>query len=311
MRQMLGRGLMRAVSIQIQTVLYGMDQASLNRSLESIANAVRVNREGVGTVGDVTVVHGDASPSRTFDDGAVRDIKERFGAWFGYEYRYFNENTGTARGHNRMFEGCASDYVVVQNPDVQYCPRFFERMLEPFGRTDVQVGLVEARQAPIEHPKEYDPKTKVTPWSTSACIMVPSAVMREVQGFDAETFFLYCDDVDFSWRVRLTGRSLVYQPLAPVYHPKYLTSHGRWQSTDAEVYYSALARLLMLYKWSYTARCEKLLAEYKRGAGETEQKAAREFEQRRASGRLPLQLDPAHRVADINETGYAHLRFTI
>ena len=103
----------------------------------------------------------------------------------------------------------------------------------------------------------------------------------------------------------------MYQPLAPVYHPKYLTSHGHWQSTDAEVYYSALARLLMLYKWSYTARCEKLLAEYKRGAGETEQKAAREFEQRRASGRLPLQLDPAHRVADINETGYAHLRFTI
>ena len=181
-------------------------------------------------MGDVTVVHGDASPSRTFDDGAVRDIKERFGAWFGYEYRYFNENTGTARGHNRMFESCTSDYVVVQNPDVQYCPRFFERMLEPFGRTDVQVGLVEARQAPIEHPKEYDPKTKVTPWSTSACIMVPSAVMREVQGFDAETFFLYCDDVDFSWRVRLTGRSLVYQPLAPVYHPKYLTSHGHWQS---------------------------------------------------------------------------------
>jgi len=27
----------------------------------------------------------------------------------------------------------------------------------------------------------------------------------ELQGFDADTFFLYCDDVDLSWRVRLAA----------------------------------------------------------------------------------------------------------
>lgn len=302
---------MQGSSVQIQTVVYKVDHASIFRSLDSIANAIRVDREGPALLSRVKVVHGDSSPEQTFTDDEVAAIRERYGAWFSYEYRFFNENTGTARGHNAMFEGCDADYVVVQNPDIQYAPRFFERMLEPFSRTDVRAGLVEARQVPIEHPKAYDPKTFETSWSTSACIMVPSEVFREVNGFDAETFFLYCDDVDFSWRIRLTGRSLIYQPLAPVYHPKYLSNRGHWQGTVAEVYYSAVALLYMTHKWSYNARCEKLLRKYQASEDETYGRAAREFLERRAQGKLPAQLDPGHKVADINNEGYASTRFTM
>lgn len=302
---------MQGASVQIQTVVYKMDRASLYRSLDSIKNAVRVDRERAGAVGRVNVVHGDASPEAVLTPEEVASIRERYAPWFSYEYAFFDENTGTARGHNRMFERCEADYVVVQNPDIQYAPRFFERMLAPFSRTDVRAGLVEARQVPIEHPKEYDLATKETPWSTSACIMVPAPVFREVGGFDADTFFLYCDDVDFSWRIRLAGYSLIYQPLAPVYHPKYLTSHGHWQATTAEEYYSALALLLMTHKWSYGKRCEKLLEMYKNSEDEVYGRAAREFLDRQASGRLPAPLDPGHKVADINDAGYATVRFNM
>lgn len=302
---------MQAASVQVQTVVYGMDRDSLCRSLDSIANAVRVNREGPHSLGAVTVVHGDASPVPTFSDEEVRALQEAYRPWFTYVYAFFDENTGTSRGHNRMFESCTSDYVAVQNPDIQYSPRFFERMLEPFGRTDVRVGLVEARQTPIEHPKTYDPVTKLTDWSTGACMMVPSEVFGEVGGFDAESFFLYCDDVDLSWRIRLSGRSLVYQPLAPVYHPKYLDNGGHWQPTDAEVYYSALARLLMLHKWSYPAQCQRALEAYARDADPVIHRVVAEFEERKQTGRLPQPVDPHHRVADINSEGYAHMRFTV
>lgn len=302
---------MQGVSVQIQTVIYGMDRNSLRRSLDSIANAVRVSRVQGNTLGPITVVHGDASPARALSEEEVRGFQETYGPWFDYTYLFFGENTGTARGHNRMFEDCRSDYVVVQNPDVQYAPRFFERMLEPFERTDIRVGLVEARQTPIEHPKDYDPVTKTTNWSTSACIMVPSSVFREVGGFDADTFFLYCDDVDFSWRIRLSGYALVYQPLAPVYHPKYLDNEGHWQSTDAEVYYSALARLLMLHKWSYESQCRQLLDAYAQNSDPVVQRVVKEYRDRQASGRLPEPIDSNHRIGDISNEGYGPVRFTV
>lgn len=304
---------MNGVSIQIQTVLYKMDHESIFRALDTVANAVRVNRAHAECpqVNRVTVVHGDASPEPTFTPEQVADIQERFSDSFSYVYHFFNENTGTSRGHNIMFNECNSDYLIVQNPDIQYAPRFFERMLAPFMERDKKIGLVEARQVPIEHPKYYDEETNETPWSTGACFMVPSSVYREVGGFDAELFFMYCDDVDLSWRIRLAGYRLIYQPLAPVYHPKYLSNSGGWQSTDAEAYYSREAMLFMCYKWSYDRRLETLLKDFQTSHDEISERAAQSFIERRNAGTLPAQLDPEHRVADINAGGYATQRFFI
>ena len=302
---------MHGATIQIQTVLYKMDHASLFRALDTVENSLRVNRSTVNNVAGVKVVHGDASPEPTFTPEEVASIKERYAASFEYEYRFFNENTGTSRGHNLMFEGCTADYLIVQNPDIQYAPRFFERMLEPFSRTDLNVGLVEARQVPIEHPKTYDPVTKETPWSTGACFMARASVYREVGGFDAPSFFMYCDDVDLSWRIRLAGYSLVYQPLAPVYHAKNLSNHGHWRATNAEAYYGAEALLLMAHKWSFDKRCERLVRMYLSSKDEVYERAARAFLERKEAGNLPAQLDPDHKVADINDDGYATVRFNM
>ncbi len=302
---------MPGASVQIQTVLYNMDKPSLFRALDSLENAVRFDRAGAGLAGDVVMVHGDASARPTFAPEEVAAIQERYAGSFAYVYRFFNENTGTSRGHNAMFESCACDYVVVQNPDIQYAPAFLTRMIEPFSRTDLEVGLVEARQTPIEHPKTYDAQTMETPWSTGACFMARSDVFRRVGGFDAASFFLYCDDVDLSWRIRLAGYHLVYQPLAPVFHPKPLTVHGNWKPTSAEVFYSAEAMLLMCHKWSYEKRCQALLKSYLSSGDEDEARAARSYLDREAAGTLPEPLDPGHTVADINEKGYSTVRYTV
>ena len=72
--------------------------------------------------------------------------------------------------------------------------------------------MTEARQTPVEHHKEYDPQTGVTSWAATALAMIPYAVFQEVGGFDEKTFFMYCDDVDFSWMVREAGYQIIYGP---------------------------------------------------------------------------------------------------
>jgi N-acetylglucosaminyl-diphospho-decaprenol L-rhamnosyltransferase len=67
-------------------------------------------------------------------------------------------------------------------------------------------GLYECRQFPVEHPKTYHPKTGVTNWVSGCCVLIPTEIFLALKGFDP-VYFLYCEDVDFSWRARKQGYS--------------------------------------------------------------------------------------------------------
>ena len=62
-------------------------------------------------------------------------------------------------------------------------------------------------------------------------------LFERLEGFDADTFFLYCDDVDFSWRVRLAGYKVVHRSSAVVFHDKRVDHQGGLISGAAERYY--------------------------------------------------------------------------
>lgn len=53
---------------------------------------------------------------------------------------------------------------------------------------------------------------------TAACLLMRSAVFREVGGFDAEHFPVAYNDLDLCLKVRRTGRQLVYTPHATLFH---------------------------------------------------------------------------------------------
>jgi GT2 family glycosyltransferase len=242
----------------------------------------------------------------------VRDIRERHGGAFWIEYDFFEGNLGSARGHNRLAEANAADMILVQNPDVVVSPRLFEVMLAEFARPGT--GMVEAKQLPIEHPKDYDVRTGETCWATTACAMIPAPLFRQLEGFDAESFFLYCDDVDFSWRARLAGFKVIYQPAAVVFHDKRLSDDGGWLPSSAEEYYSAEAALLMAYKWSRQDLTERFLKTFRRdgAAGAAHLlRAVAEFERRKEQGTLPRQLDPQHRIGQFVDGMYAEHRFSL
>jgi GT2 family glycosyltransferase len=55
-------------------------------------------------------------------------------------------------------------------------------------------------------------------YCSGACLAVPSALFREVGGFDASYTPAYYEDVDLAFSVRAAGRSVYYQPFATVVH---------------------------------------------------------------------------------------------
>ncbi len=294
-------------TLQVQSVIYNNEKKSLYKALKAIRNAVLVNKKYNKKLESVVVCYGDASPKPIFSEDEVRELKLKMQDAFELKYIYFNENTGSAKGHNMMGEHCKCEYMLIMNPDVILSPNIFEEMFLPF-EIDEEVGMVEARQTPIEHSKEYHLITGETEWATTACALFPKRLFDKVGKFDNETFFLYCDDVDFSWKIRLEGYKIIYQPKAVCFHAKKVSLDGKWQPTEAEKYYSAESAVFMAYKWSHNDRVKYLLDLFSKG-GDIEKRVVEEFSRRKENNMLPKQLDPEHKVARFVGDYFADHRF--
>ena len=289
----------REITIQGQTVLYKNGKEAPIRTLRTMAAAVQYARKK-GIMIRLNYVWGDASPKPIFKDKEIEELNQELAGDVALSYRFFNKNTGTSWGHNRMAEGCETDYLWITNPDIIPQLDFFVEILEPFLQDgDRKIGIVEGRQTPIENRKEYDIITGETSWGTGACTLFRTEAYLGVNGYDEECFFMYCDDVDISWRVRLKGYKILYRPSAVIFHDKRLSFEGHYIPTEAEVYYSLEARLLMAWKWSFDRLLNDLMQEYRKIGTKHYLRALADFDRRKKEGRLPEQLDPAHRVGDM------------
>ena len=299
----------KKTTLRVQSVIYQNERESILKAIAHLANAVRVEHQKGRLLENVTLVYGDASPVPIFTDTEIEQIQSKYKEWIHFQYRVFGFNTGSAKGHNLLAEDCKEEYMMIMNPDVIMSPRTLIELLTPF--KDEKVGMTEARQSPIEHQKEYDIQTKETEWATTACAVFPTRIFRELNGFDSDTFFLYCDDLDFSWRLRLLGYKIIYQPLAPVYHAKRLSAKGAWKPGKAERYYSAEAALLIAHKWSNPAHEALLLRIYTESADEEQRKAAEKFRKMEKEGKLPEPLDPEHKIARFVDFYYTENRYIL
>jgi GT2 family glycosyltransferase len=294
-------------SIRVQSILYHLPLENIIRSLEFL-DAAAFNAGRATAAHQIAVAYGDCSSTPILDEKAVTQLRGRFSNLIEISYAYFGANLGSARGHNTLLsKSKRDDLVMILNPDVLVSPTLFDEMLNALSRPGV--GLVEARQLPIEHPKHYDPDTGETGWASTACALAPKKLFDELGGFDADSFFLYGDDVDFSWRMRLAGHRIVHECNAVVFHDKRLSQQGGWISTTAERYYSAEAALLLSHKYSRPDLTEEYLHAFSTSGDENLKKAYAAFELRRKTGRLPTPIDPDHRVAEFVEGAYAPHRF--
>jgi len=180
-------------------------------------------------------------------------------------------NIGFARATNRILdaakrEGC--DVLILANPDGAFHYGCLKHLLNAHGIWPNDI--LEARQFPEEHPKYCDPDSGLTNWSSGACMLIPLSCYEKVGGMD-ERFFLYMEDVDFSWRARSAGFDVRVVPKA-------LFSHdvvGREE--DPIVVRHLLESQLKFYeKWHGPRRYIKRLR-VKLGAARTDYKSAEEI----------------------------------
>ncbi len=295
-------------SLRIQSVLFHQSPQELERLVRSLVNTIRRTRAEC-ELGRASLHLGDCSPVAVLADEQLASLDAAAGeVGLDIEYRHFAQNLGHAGGQNRLLEGADEDLVLFVNPDAYTSPDLLLQLSLPLGNP--RGGIIESRQIPLEHPKGFDSMTGATSWACMAGALVTRAAIDAVRAFDSESFFLYCDDVDFSWRVKLAGLDVVHQPTALIFHDKRLDTEGRIVVSDAEVYYAAEAAMMLAWKYSREDLAATWSAQFTSSALPLERQAADSFKHRQEQGSLPPQLDGERRVAQFHGTDFALHRFS-
>ena len=283
-------------TLAVQIVVFNNRFDLLLRLVDSVGAATAVAREA-GILRSVELLVGDSSPTTCFSASQQNELVERAQSCglAHASYNFFGANLGSGGGSNRLAGLADTDLILVLNPDTYLRPDTILELCNAM--SDETVGAVDARQVPIEHPKEFDATTGDTSWVSGACMMIRRSVFKLIDGFDAEHFPMYCDDVDFSWRVRLAGFRTVHAPRASVAHAKSLQHGVHVKAGSHEVYLSELARLLMIHKWGSLDLRDDTAAFLRATRNPDAQRAVEEFTRRLGSGNLPERVSDAGLVA--------------
>ncbi|MDH5421880.1 MAG: glycosyltransferase family 2 protein [Acidimicrobiia bacterium] len=294
-------------SLRVQLVLFNNQFRFLVQTVQGLIAAAAVARSN-GSLSRIELAIGDSSTDPCISEEQERGIIgnaldngfER--AW----YTFFGANLGSAGGSNALAEGAETDCLLILNPDTYPSPWMLHRMLSSLRDG---VGIVEARQLPIEHPKEYDAHTGDVSWASGACSMFMRHVFEEVGGYDTDHFFLHCDDVDISWRVKLAGYRVVMEPSATTLHHKPINLSGNIEPPYAERYHGALGKLMLATRYGAEDVFENTTSWIRANGDDAQQQAVDDFEARAAEGRIPDLIPDGVTVAQFVGTEYAKHRF--
>jgi GT2 family glycosyltransferase len=175
-------------------------------------------------------------------------------------------NTGFAGGVALALQNTSAPFAALVNNDAVARPGFLAALLEPFGHATVGAvcakvllagdGRINSVGAEVTadgfgrdrgwlEPDDgrYDLPMEVFVGSGSALALRRQAV-DEVGGID-EAYFLYYEDIDLTWRLRLSGWSVVTAPRAVVHHEHSATVGA---GSLLHEYYSERNRLLTMVK---------------------------------------------------------------
>jgi GT2 family glycosyltransferase len=121
--------------------------------------------------------------------------------------------------------------VVRENNSIVASPRMYlggstdqaSRLWFAYGTVKLWAGLFQNPafnqfDSPIwSQPREME-------YASGCCILIPASILQRVGMLD-EAFFAYCEDIDFSLRIRKAGLRLRYVPTAHLWHGSHQTTN--------------------------------------------------------------------------------------
>lgn len=193
-------------------------------------------------------------------DGSLDFLRERFSTSIRLLENGRNLGFGTAV--NRGFKAAVGDYLIFLNNDLILEPNsiseltqlleadsgigavvpkilYYEKrgILNSFGVLIHYTGIA----CPEKLDQTDDPDLELTETACGGIFMFPRKVYETIGGFD-EDLFLYHEDHDLSWRIRLHGWKIRVTPRAVLYH------HYKFNKGIRKFYYSEKNRLHILLK---------------------------------------------------------------
>ena len=165
------------------------------------------------------------------------------------------DNLGFAAGANAGAVAATRELLLFLNPDAEPAAGFVEAIRRPAseGRWTAWMGLVTmdggrlvntsggvihftgiAWSGAAGSPVESGPAgPREVPFLSGTCLAVPRETWRRHGGF-APSFFMYCEDVDLSLRLRLAGGRLGIEPDARVDHGyDFAKGPAKWRRLEA------------------------------------------------------------------------------
>ena len=179
-------------------------------------------------------------------DGSMELLQQRYEKSLEnrIEYICLDQNYGFAAANNRGIERAAelgADYVLLLNNDTEIAPDMLEQlelcarrhpdsMIAPKiyysderNRIWAAGGSVSRIIRKVNHDGlnqidngQFEEERKIE-FATGCCLLLPMKVIDKA-GFLDESFFLYYEDTEYSFRLRKMGIEIYYCPKARVYH---------------------------------------------------------------------------------------------
>jgi GT2 family glycosyltransferase len=162
-------------------------------------------------------------------DGSVSFLQEKFGAKIKIIAN--EENAGFGRANNQAAKIAQGDYLFFLNSDTLVEEDIFPLLKVCFANPGAGIAaprLILPGGSPQEYAggrlpdffsaltrrREKNPKLE---WVSGAALAVRKDVFEKVGGFD-ENYFMYFEDIDLCWRIKLAGYEAVLADSAKVIH---------------------------------------------------------------------------------------------